>query len=85
LIKKTEKIDDFFSASAQQSDSTVAVTDSLPSAEQKPEQFITLENSKLKATFSTKGGRMVRVQLQGLHELQQRRQEKYGLSLPVQQ
>ncbi|MBS5980523.1 membrane protein insertase YidC [Dysgonomonas sp. Marseille-Q5470] len=61
--KKTEKIDDFFSASAQQSDSTVAVTDSLPSAEQKQEQFITLENSKLKATFSTKGGRMVRVQL----------------------
>ena len=50
--KKTEKIDDFFSASAQQSDSIVAVTDSLPSAEQKQEQFITLENSKLKATFS---------------------------------
>jgi len=61
--KKENKVDDFFTAPVQQNDSTSTITDSLQSANQQPEQFITLENSKIKAVFSTKGGQMVSVRM----------------------
>ena len=61
---KTEnKVDDFFAVPVQQNDSTSSVLDSLQSANQQPEQLLTLENSKVKAVFSTKGGKMISVQL----------------------
>jgi YidC/Oxa1 family membrane protein insertase len=61
--KKENKVDDFFTAPVQEGDSVFSTTDSLQQVNQQPEQFITLENSKVKAVFSTKGGKMVSVQL----------------------
>lgn len=55
LVKKESKVDDFFAV--QKNDSTI-VMDSVQTTSQ-PEQLITLENNKIKATFSTKGGKMV--------------------------
>ncbi len=60
---KENKVDDFFAVPVQQNDSTSSALDSLQSANQQPEQLLTLENSKVKAVFSTKGGKMVSVQL----------------------
>lgn len=60
---KDSKVDNFFAAPVQTNDSISATVDSLQSINQKSEEFITLENSKVKAVFSTKGGKMVSVQL----------------------
>ena len=52
--------DDFFALPVETQDSTSQTIDSLQNASSaQQEQFITLENSKLRIVFSTKGGRMV--------------------------
>ncbi len=62
-IKKDNPVDDFFTVPVQQEDSTALAADSLLNPNQRAEQLLTLENSKLKVTFSTKGGKMVKAQL----------------------
>ncbi|MDH6310631.1 YidC/Oxa1 family membrane protein insertase [Dysgonomonas sp. PFB1-18] len=61
-VKKENAADDFFAASAQEDSVSIAV-DSLQNAAQQAEQFVTLENDKLKIVFSTKGGQMVSARL----------------------
>lgn len=56
-------IEDFFAVSVQGKDSVLTITDSIQIVSQQEEQFVTLENSKLKIIFSTKGGKMVSAQL----------------------
>ncbi|WP_029905205.1 membrane protein insertase YidC [Prevotella sp. 10(H)] len=56
-------VDNFFTAPVQEKDSLNLGGDSLQSASQQTEQLITLENSKVKIVFSTKGGKMVSAQL----------------------
>jgi len=63
IIKKEDLIDDFFAVPVQKEDSTVLTTDSILNANQAAEQFLTLENNKLRVIFSTKGGKMVSAQL----------------------
>ena len=63
IIKKGDLIDDFFAVPVQKEDSTVLTTDSILNANQAAEQFLTLENNKLRVIFSTKGGKMVSAQL----------------------
>ncbi|SBW02449.1 membrane protein insertase YidC [uncultured Dysgonomonas sp.] len=60
-VKNENPVDDFFAAPVQEADSVLAAMDSL--CAQQAEQLITLENSKLKVVFSTKGGKMVSAQL----------------------
>lgn len=60
-VKNENPVDDFFAAPVQEADSVLAAMDSLGA--QQAEQLITLENSKLKVVFSTKGGKMVSAQL----------------------
>jgi len=61
--KENNVVDDFFAQPVQQ-DSTSQSIDSLQNASKhEQEQLITLENSKLKLVFSTKGGRMISAQL----------------------
>lgn len=60
LAKKESKVTDFFTA--QQTDSIKSSTDTLQVSQQ-PEQFVTLENDKVKIIFSTKGGQMISAQL----------------------
>ncbi|MDR0824174.1 MAG: membrane protein insertase YidC [Prevotella sp.] len=58
------KVDDFFAVPVQDNDSvSLTTTDSLQSVNQQPEQLLTLENSKLKVVFSTKGGKIVSARL----------------------
>lgn len=63
--KKENKLDDFFTLPAQEKDSLTNITaDSLQVAkEELKEEFITLENNKVKVVLSTKGGKMVSTQL----------------------
>jgi len=61
---KENPVDDFFSLPVQKQDSSSQAIDSLhQAAGQQTGQLITLENSKLKLVFSTKGGKMVSAQL----------------------
>jgi YidC/Oxa1 family membrane protein insertase len=60
VVEKEDKVNTFFTV--QQTDSAGFAMDSLPVAQQ-PEQFLTLENEKVKIVFSTKGGKMVSAQL----------------------
>ncbi|WP_419032646.1 membrane protein insertase YidC [Dysgonomonas gadei] len=62
-VKNENPVDDFFAAPVQEADSVLAVMDSVQMGSQQAEQLITLENSKLKVVFSTKGGKMVSAQL----------------------
>lgn len=62
-VKNENPVDDFFAAPVQEADSVLAVMDSVQVGSQQAEQLITLENSKLKVVFSTKGGKMVSAQL----------------------
>lgn len=62
-VKNENPVDDFFTAPVQKADSVLAVMDSVQMGSQQAEQLITLENSKLKVVFSTKGGKMVSAQL----------------------
>lgn len=61
--KKENKVDDFFAAPLQKNDSIDTSIDSLQITEQQPEQYLTLENNKIKIVFSTKGGKMISAQL----------------------
>lgn len=61
--KKENKVDGFFAASTQISDSINTPIDSLQKGEEQTEQFLTLENNKVKIVFSTRGGKMVSAQL----------------------
>lgn len=62
-VKKENPVDDFFTAPVQEADSALTAMDSVQLGSQQAEQLITLENSKLKVVFSTKGGKMVSAQL----------------------
>ena len=62
-VKNENLVDDFFAAPVQQADSVLTAMDSVQLGSQQAEQLITLENSKLKVVFSTKGGKMVSAQL----------------------
>ncbi|MBK5719909.1 membrane protein insertase YidC [Dysgonomonas sp. Marseille-P4677] len=63
-VDKTENtVDDFFAVPVENKDSVFTAVDSLQTATQQAEQLITLENSKLRIVFSTKGGKMVSAQL----------------------
>ncbi len=62
-VKNENPVDDFFAAPVQEADSVLAVMDLVQMGSQQAEQLITLENSKLKVVFSTKGGKMVSAQL----------------------
>ena len=61
-VKKENTVNNFFAASAQEDSVNIAV-DSLQNAVQQAEQFVTLENEKIKIVFSTKGGQMISAQL----------------------
>ncbi|MDR2956124.1 MAG: membrane protein insertase YidC [Prevotella sp.] len=62
--KKVEtKQDDFFAVPTEKNDSTGLLTDSLQAPVNLQEEFITLENSKLKVVLSTKGGKMISADL----------------------
>ncbi len=56
-------VDSFFAAPIQQKDSASTITDSLQTINSRAEELVTLENNKLKVVFSSKGGKMVSVQL----------------------
>ncbi|NDV79220.1 membrane protein insertase YidC [Dysgonomonas sp. 511] len=60
--KQANPVDDFFVAPVQESDSLSSAIDSLQ-ATKGAEQLLTLENDKVKAVISTKGAKMVSVQL----------------------
>lgn len=58
--KEDNTTEDFFAA--KQNDTISAFTDSMKVSDQ-PEQLVTLENSKLKVTLSSKGGQMIAAEL----------------------
>ncbi|MDR1504732.1 MAG: membrane protein insertase YidC [Prevotella sp.] len=62
-VKNENPVDDFFATPVQETDSVLTAMDSVQMGSQQAEQLITLENSKLKVVFSTKGGKMVSAQL----------------------
>lgn len=62
-VKKDDPVDDFFAVPVEQKDSVDVVMDSLKNIAQVQEQLFTLENNKVKVVVSSKGGKMVSVQL----------------------